>query len=128
MSRLLITESATSDIDEIWDYIADDSAERADRLMDSIYQEIGRIGSNPGHRRTDLAEGRKFYSGQWKVISFFIAAIQNRPLFSLCFMGTATFLPFCGSGKISTKAPLQSAECLSAFRFTRPEDPPAVPR
>jgi queuine tRNA-ribosyltransferase len=69
MSRLLITESATSDIDEIWDYIAADSAERADRLMDSIYQEIGCIGPNPGHRRTDLAEGRKFYSGQREVIS-----------------------------------------------------------
>ena len=128
MSRLLITESATSDIDEIWDYVADDSAERADASWIRFIRRSAVLVPIPvvDARIWQRDENSILVSG--KLPQFIIAAIQNRPLFSLYFMGTATFLPFCGSGKIATKAPLQSAECLFAFRFTRQEDPPAVPR
>jgi toxin ParE1/3/4 len=61
------TEAATRDVDEIWSYIADDSIESADRVVDSIYEEILRVGSSPaiGHKRPDL--------GMWRPITFWAA-------------------------------------------------------
>ena|ERR1700735_3299324 len=60
MTRFVITEAATRDVDDIWSYIADESVESADRVVDSIYEEILRVGSSPGigHKRPDLDMGR----------------------------------------------------------------------
>jgi plasmid stabilization system protein ParE len=57
MTRFVITELATEDIGQIWDYIAADSSEQADQFIDLIYAEILRVGSSPriGHRRSDVA-------------------------------------------------------------------------
>lgn len=36
MKRVHLTEIALSDLDEIWEYVAHDSVDRADRLVDTI--------------------------------------------------------------------------------------------
>lgn len=56
MTRLVITDAATEDINSAWDYISRDSLESADRVAQTIYEEILRVGSTPaiGHRRPDL--------------------------------------------------------------------------
>jgi plasmid stabilization system protein ParE len=56
MTRFVITESATEDIDRIWNYIASDSSEQADQFIDQIYVEVLRVGTSPriGHRRSDV--------------------------------------------------------------------------
>jgi toxin ParE1/3/4 len=60
MTRLVITDAATEDINSAWEYISLDSIESADRVAQTIYEEILRIGSTPGigHRRTDLLPNR----------------------------------------------------------------------
>ena len=40
MTRFVISEAATTDIDQIRDYIAADSFEQADQFIDRIYEEI----------------------------------------------------------------------------------------
>lgn len=56
MIPLTITDMARTDLDTIWEYIAEDNPEHADRILRSIYEEILRVGHSPGlgHRRTDL--------------------------------------------------------------------------
>ncbi|HTV14779.1 MAG TPA: type II toxin-antitoxin system RelE/ParE family toxin [Acidobacteriaceae bacterium] len=56
MMRLVITDAATEDVNDTWEYISRDSIESADKVVQTIYDEILRIGSTPGigHRRTDL--------------------------------------------------------------------------
>ena len=60
MTLLTITDAASADVNEIWEYIARDSIDSADRVLESIYDEIARLGSSPGvgHRREDLAGSR----------------------------------------------------------------------
>lgn len=54
------TSLANADIDNIWESIARDNPEAADRLIDEIYEQVKLIARFPdsGHRREDLAEGR----------------------------------------------------------------------
>ena len=65
MSGFVLHPEALADLEEIWEYIAADNAEAADRVLEEIYQTIRRLVSFPeqGHRRSDLS-GRplKFHS------------------------------------------------------------------
>jgi toxin ParE1/3/4 len=47
---------AEIDLNEIWDYIADDNVSAADRVIAGIHSALERLVSFPhrGHRRTDL--------------------------------------------------------------------------
>jgi plasmid stabilization system protein ParE len=60
MRRYVVADLAIQDIEVIWDYVAEDSIHQADRLADSIYEEIRRVWSSPGigHRRTDIGSER----------------------------------------------------------------------
>jgi len=60
MSRFRLGRAATRDIDEICNYIANDSIDAADRVADSLLQACRLIGQNPvlGHKREDLAGNR----------------------------------------------------------------------
>ena len=56
MSSFRLAPEAARDIEEIWEYIAADSIEAADRVIDEIYQTLERLVHFPhtGHRRWDL--------------------------------------------------------------------------
>ncbi|MSV31558.1 MAG: type II toxin-antitoxin system RelE/ParE family toxin [Bryobacterales bacterium] len=60
MKRFVLTPDAAQDLDDIWEYIAADSPEAADRLIGEIYDQLLALASTPGmgHRREDLAEDR----------------------------------------------------------------------
>jgi plasmid stabilization system protein ParE len=47
---------AAIDLDEIWDFIADDSLDAADRVIEDILARIGALGPFPeqGYKRPDL--------------------------------------------------------------------------
>jgi len=47
---------AFTDLDEIWEYIAEDNIDAADRLLADIYAVLRTLGTSPyiGHRRPDL--------------------------------------------------------------------------
>lgn len=59
MSQLRISPRASSDLIEIWSYIADDSVANADAFIDKMYETIELLASQPGsgRRREELAPG-----------------------------------------------------------------------
>jgi plasmid stabilization system protein ParE len=60
MRRFILAEEAVQDLEDIWEYIAEDSFEAADRFINKLHDHIRKIAQNPGigHTRTDLAEDR----------------------------------------------------------------------
>lgn len=54
------TRLANADIDNIWESIARDNPDAADRLIHEIYEQVKLLAKFPdaGHPREDLAEGR----------------------------------------------------------------------
>ena len=60
MTRYILTPSAKRDINDIWDYIANDSIEAADRVLDALESAMARLAKNPkiGHWREELADKR----------------------------------------------------------------------
>jgi plasmid stabilization system protein ParE len=65
-ARYVITETAVADLHEIWEYIADDSPDVADRVFQELLNECERLASDPGigHTREDLIPKRpvKFWT------------------------------------------------------------------
>jgi plasmid stabilization system protein ParE len=62
---------ADLDLDEIWEFIAQDSPAGADKVTDDIVAAIEALVSAPhiGHRRTDLTRPLRF----WRVPNYLIA-------------------------------------------------------
>jgi antitoxin ParD1/3/4 len=69
-----------SDLDEIWEYIAEDSIAAADRVNDQILDAIEALVPFPhqGHRRIDLTSRPLRF---WRVFDYLIAYAPNdKPL------------------------------------------------
>ena len=69
MSQFVLHPEAYSDLNEIWEYIAVDSLDAADRVMDEIYKSINSLGRFPhqAHARPDLtSHGRRLARVQVK--------------------------------------------------------------
>ena len=60
MSRYVLTEQAEQDLNDIWDYIADQSVEQADAVIREIREAFELLASMPGagHRRADVRNER----------------------------------------------------------------------
>jgi toxin ParE1/3/4 len=60
MKPFVLTPRAEQDVSDIWDYIADDSIEAADRVLAVLEKTLHRLAKNPGigHMREDLADRR----------------------------------------------------------------------
>jgi plasmid stabilization system protein ParE len=56
MSGYVLGFDAEFDLDEIWEYIASDSLDAADRLTEKLFDAFEALGRTPtmGHRREDL--------------------------------------------------------------------------
>lgn len=56
----VLTLRAEQDIADIWDYIAADSIDAADRILTALEKAMHRLAKTPGigHSREDLADGR----------------------------------------------------------------------
>ena len=80
MKRFVLTTRAKQDLIDIWDYIADDSIEAADRVLDALETTMVRLAKNPGigHWREELADQRhRFFA----VYSYLIVyRPETRPL------------------------------------------------
>lgn len=78
--RFVLTPQARTDLIDIWNYIAEDSLENADRVLERLYDAFTRLSDTPGmgHHRKDLADTRHRF---WTVYSYVIAyRDQTRPL------------------------------------------------
>jgi len=60
MKSFVFTPLAARDLDEIWDYLASDSIQTADRVLDTLEKLLNGLAKNPGkgHWRDDLADRR----------------------------------------------------------------------
>ncbi len=70
MTAIIKTPRARSDLAEIWDYIADDSEERADAFIDTIDQKLRALAARPGmgRFRDELVDGlRSFPVGRYVI-------------------------------------------------------------
>ena len=70
---------AEIDLNEIWDFIAEDSIDAADRVRDNIFAAIQDLAQTPnqGHRRSDLISRPLRF---WRVYHYLIVyAPEERP-------------------------------------------------
>jgi plasmid stabilization system protein ParE len=53
LKRFVLTPEARNDLLDIWDFIAGDSFEAADRVLDAFYRVFGQLAAMPGmgHKR-----------------------------------------------------------------------------
>ena len=60
MKRFILTPRAKQDLNDIWDYIANDNIEAADRVLDALDNAMIKLAKNPGigHRRDELTDKR----------------------------------------------------------------------
>ncbi len=56
MSKYVLSVAAELDLDEIWDYIAQDNIDAADRWIDKLFEAFHSLAKTPrmGHKREDL--------------------------------------------------------------------------
>jgi plasmid stabilization system protein ParE len=56
MKGYVLSTGAELDLDEIWEYIANDSIQAADRWIDKLFDAFDKLARNPGmgHTREDL--------------------------------------------------------------------------
>jgi plasmid stabilization system protein ParE len=81
VTRFILAPEATRDLDDIWEYIAEDNLEAADRFLGKLYEQILQIADSPeiGHAREDLAEGRPLLF--WPVGNYMIMyRAKKRPI------------------------------------------------
>ena len=78
MSVYILSEDADLDLDDIWEYIARDNLDAADRWIGKPFDAFEAIGQAPGigHKREDLTN-RPYRSFRWGPISSSIAVLAN---------------------------------------------------
>jgi plasmid stabilization system protein ParE len=71
MSRFRLSPEAAQDLTEIYEYIAQDSIEAAERVRAEIHQELRSLAEMPGkgHRREDLTAQAVLF---WPVRSYLV--------------------------------------------------------
>jgi plasmid stabilization system protein ParE len=80
MTRFVLTPLACRDLEEIWDYLALDNRQAAERVLDRIEAAIRELAKTPGigHLREDLADRRHRF---FLVYSYLIVyRPETRPL------------------------------------------------
>jgi plasmid stabilization system protein ParE len=72
MKTFFITPEARQDMVGIWDYVAEDNIDAADRVLDRFEEAFVKLGDMPGigHFRDDLLDRRYKF---WAVHSYVIA-------------------------------------------------------
>jgi toxin ParE1/3/4 len=73
MPGFVLHPAAYSDLDEIWEYIATDNLDAADRVLEEIYQTVRSLVAFPrhGHTRPDLTtKPLRFHSVRDYVIAY----------------------------------------------------------
>src|SRR5256885_128078 len=80
MSSYILTEQAHKDLQDIWEYIAAQSVDSADAVIQEIRIALDRLATLPriGHRRRDVKDRRYLF---WRANRFIIAYFrETKPL------------------------------------------------
>jgi toxin ParE1/3/4 len=56
----ILTPRAAQDVNDVWNHIADDNIDAADRVLDALHEAMVKLAKSPaiGHWREDLADKR----------------------------------------------------------------------
>ena len=78
MSGYILAAAVEFDLEEIWEYIAADNIDAADRWMEKLFDAFEALGQTPGmgHRREDLTPYPVLF---WPVGSYLIIYRAERP-------------------------------------------------
>src|SRR5438067_13146720 len=90
MKGLILTPRAKQDVNDIWDYIADDNIEAADRVLDALETTMVKLAKNPGigHWREELADKRHRF---FQVYSYpIVYRHETQPLQAIRVVNAAT--------------------------------------
>lgn len=76
MKNYVLSPGADGDLDEIWEYIAQDDVDAADRWIEKLFNAFDMLASNPGigHTRADLTDYPVLF---WPVGAYLI--VYRRP-------------------------------------------------
>jgi toxin ParE1/3/4 len=80
VTHYVLSEDADRDLDGIWDYIAADNVDAADRWIDMLFDAFVAIGDTPGigHKREDLTAYPVFF---WPVGAYLVIyRATSRPI------------------------------------------------
>lgn len=79
MSAYSLHPDAFADLNDIWEFIAQDTVDAADRVLDEIQKAIDMLVRAPlaGHLRPDLSSRPMRF---WLVHSYLIAYVPEQPL------------------------------------------------
>jgi toxin ParE1/3/4 len=72
VSEVVLSELAEADLTDIWEFIAQDNSEAADRLIDEIHEKCQSLAARPraGRQRPDLDPSiRSFAIGNYILLS-----------------------------------------------------------
>jgi toxin ParE1/3/4 len=79
LKRFELARRALWDLQEIWDFISEDSFDAADRIVEDLDQSFSRLAATPGmgHRRDDITKRDVLF---WPVHSYLIIYRNSTPL------------------------------------------------
>jgi plasmid stabilization system protein ParE len=81
MSHYVLSTDADLDLDDIWEYIAADNLDAADRWIAKLFEAFEALGRSPGmgHKRDDLTDNPILF---WPVGKYLILyrAISGKPV------------------------------------------------
>jgi plasmid stabilization system protein ParE len=80
VSSYVLTRRANLDVQQIWNYIAEDNIDAADRVIGELRSAMQELAEMPGkgHRRSDVRNSRYRF---WSVYSYIIAYFPDtKPL------------------------------------------------
>jgi plasmid stabilization system protein ParE len=80
MMDYVLSAGAESDLNEIWDYIAEDNIDAADRWIGKLFEAFERLAGNPGmgHKRDDLTDFPILF---WPVGAYLVLyRVQKEPI------------------------------------------------
>src|SRR5690242_6411404 len=80
MSQYILSRRAKVDVQQIWNHIADENIDAADKVKDELRSAMRKLAEMPGlgHRRSDILNPQYRF---WSVFSYLIAYLPDtRPL------------------------------------------------
>jgi toxin ParE1/3/4 len=79
VKRFDLARRALADLQDIWEYISENSFEAADRVLEEFYQTFERLAETPqmGHKRPDLTPRDVLF---WPVHSYLVIYKDSKPL------------------------------------------------
>ena len=83
MKKFELARRALGDLQDIWEYISEESFDAADRLLEEFYQAFYQLAEMPGigHKRPDLTPRNVRF---WPVHSYLVIYSDSNPLRIVC--------------------------------------------